>query len=364
MKKLISIFLPNLRGGGVEKIRIILANQFANKGYKVEFVLMRAEGELLEEARIGHSIISLNVARFRSLALPLALYLKRRKPDVIMVAMWPLTAIVPIFASIFAGKSKVLVSEHSVLSLQYSHKGIVYRLIMSSLLSLSYRLSHARIAVSKVVKNDISEISNLKQSAFTVINNPLVTGYSSSSLSISSADLLWGAPPCFRILTVGSLKPVKNHRLLVKAFARLSDQRARLMILGEGLERDSLLELSHQLDLGMSLIMPGFFIDPSPFYETADLFVLSSDYEGFGNVILEALSHGLPIVATDSGSGPTEILEDGRWGTIVPVNDEIALADAIDKALKGCHDKEALKSRAFQFKPKVAAEMYLSSLGC
>jgi glycosyltransferase involved in cell wall biosynthesis len=110
------------------------------------------------------------------------------------------------------------------------------------------------------------------------------------------------------------------------------------------------------------VILAGFHPDPTPFYKTADLFVLSSDYEGFGNVIVEALACGTPVVSTDCPSGPGEILDGGRYGRLVPAGDAEALAGAIEAALSETHDRDTLTRRAADFAPARAAEQYLGLL--
>ena len=120
--------------------------------------------------------------------------------------------------------------------------------------------------------------------------------------------------------------------------------------------------LARDLDVTDRVIFAGFQLDPTPFYETADLFVLSSNYEGFGNVIVEALSCGTPVVSTDCPSGPAEILENGRWGRLSPVGDTDALAKAMRASLEDDHDTAALKRRAADFAPEIAARKYLDLL--
>jgi len=176
------------------------------------------------------------------------------------------------------------------------------------------------------------------------------------------AEAAWGGGGP-RILTVGNLKPVKNHPLLLRAFAALGRPEARLMLLGQGRNEAALRALADSLGIGDRVIFAGFHPDPAPFYATADLFVLSSDHEGFGNVIVEALSCGLPVVSTDCPSGPAEILENGRFGRLVPVGDAGALTAAIDLALSAPVDKAAQKVRADVFAPEIAARKYLDLLG-
>jgi glycosyltransferase involved in cell wall biosynthesis len=120
--------------------------------------------------------------------------------------------------------------------------------------------------------------------------------------------------------------------------------------------------LAGELGLASQVIFAGFHSDPTPFYRTADLFVLSSDYEGFGNVIVEALACGTPVVSTDCPSGPAEIFENGLHGRLVPVRDAPALANAMREALSAPHDPAALKRRASDFAPSIAAKRYLELL--
>ena len=134
------------------------------------------------------------------------------------------------------------------------------------------------------------------------------------------------------------------------------------MFVGDGAGRDALLSLAQELGVADRVILAGFHPDPTPFYKTADLFVLSSDYEGFGNVIVEALACGTPVVSTDCPSGPGEILDGGRFGRLVPVDDAEAMAEAMHAALDAPADPGALKHRAADFLPELAARKYLDLL--
>jgi glycosyltransferase involved in cell wall biosynthesis len=147
----------------------------------------------------------------------------------------------------------------------------------------------------------------------------------------------------------------------LRAFARIPRSlNAKLTILGEGLLRAELEVLIHQLGLQDRVTLPGFTIDPSHWYHSADLFVLSSSWEGFGNVIVEALECGVPVVSTDCLSGPAEILANGRYGRLVPVGDATALAAAIQASLLESHDQDALRRRAQDFAVPRIADQYLA----
>ena len=230
-------------------------------------------------------------------------------------------------------------------------------------MAVGYRLAHARVGVSAGVAHDIATLSGLARARFEVIHNPASPRPDPAGHAVVFAESLWPRPSGGRIVTVGSLKAQKNHPLLLHALARVSHLDACLTIVGAGAAEAELRRLAAELGIAERVVLAGFHPDPTPFYNTADLFVLSSNYEGFGNVIVEALAQGLPVVSTDCPSGPGEILEGGRWGTLVPVGDADALAAAIDRALETPHDPAALRRRAADFAPEIAARKYLDLLG-
>jgi glycosyltransferase involved in cell wall biosynthesis len=359
---MISILLPDLRGGGAERVNIDLAREFSFAGHKVEFVLMQARGEFLEEARSSFSVVDLATPRARALPIALARYLRRRRPDALLAAMWPLTVIAPIATWLSGYKCKVLVSEHGILSAQYSDWGRMHRFFLRLSTGIGYRMADFRVGVSLGLVKDIANVALLRTDHFHVIHNPVPPRPAQTWQTIGAAESLWSTPKGARIVTVGSMKAVKNHSLLLRAFARLERPDARLMFVGYGAGRDTLLSLAHELGVADRVILAGFHRDPTPFYKTADLFVLSSDYEGFGNVIVEALACGTPVVSTNCPSGPAEILENGRFGRLVPVGDAEALASAMGAALNEQVDRDALKRRAADFSPEIAARKYLDLL--
>ena len=134
---------------------------------------------------------------------------------------------------------------------------------------------------------------------------------------------------------------------------------AKLIILGEGKLRHSLESLIGELDIEDSVTLAGFTKNPYPWYLTADLYVLSSDWEGLPTVLIEALECGLPIVSTDCPSGPNEILENGRYGKLVPTNNLDALSNAIELSLAELHDKALLMKRASDFTIENISKQYL-----
>ena len=358
----IHILLPDLRAGGVERIRLVLAYEFQRLGFSPEFVLMQHRGQLLAEAMSAFPVHSLRAARVRDAFPRLICHLRKNRPDALLVGMWPLTAIAP-FALLLSGhRCPIIVSEHAILSAQYRNRGLKAFAGLKASAIFCYRFASNCVAVSNGVARDISRLAFFPLGKISVINNPCPPRILPGLEQMSLAESLWRSPRGARLLSVGTLKEVKNHSLLLYAFSMLSIQDSELMIVGSGELETSLRQLAGELGIADKVIFAGFQSDPTPFYLSADLFVLSSDYEGFGNVIVEALAQGLPVVSTDCPSGPAEILENGRWGRLVRPGDATALAIAISDSLEDVHDKDALKRRAADFSPEIAAQKYVDLL--
>lgn len=358
----LAFLLPDLRAGGAERVSLDLAKTLSGLGHGVELVLMRAEGELLAEAEAQFPVTELGVDRVRNVPLTLARYLRQRRPAAVLAAMWPLTVAAPLARAISGRRCVVVVSEHNALSRQYRDRGLFHRLLLRLSLAAGHRLADARVGVSSGVAEDMSRLAWLDPGSANVIHNPIPTPIAPSADALTHANALWGVDRGARILSVGSFKPQKDHALMLRAFARLELRHARLMLVGAGAGETGLRSLARDLGIDNRVVFAGFRPEPSAFYLTADLFVLSSNHEGLANVLIEALACGLPVVSTDCPFGPAEILENGRWGRLAPVGDVEALASAMREALSAQHDREALKRRAADFAPAIAAEKYLDLL--
>lgn len=356
----ISILLPDLRGGGAERVNLDLAKEFARQGHEVEFVLRQARGELLEEAQAAFPVVSLGTPRVRQVPLALARYLRHRRPAVLLASMWPLTGMAIISSFLAGASTRVIVSDHFDFRVPRTFKtagGKVQKLI----LPLLYRHAHGIVAVSQGVADSMAEVCSLPRESISVIPNPLRM-MSPEALTAEEHDALsgWLAAP-IRIIAVGSLKRQKRYDVLIRAISMVRESHdARLLVLGEGALRKNLEALVAELSLEEAVFLPGFKPNTATFLQHASLFVLSSDWEGFGNVVVEALAMGTPVVSTDCPSGPAEILENGRFGTLVPPRSPEALAEAILAALSSPVDTGRLKARAEHFSAARAANAYLS----
>ena len=156
---------------------------------------------------------------------------------------------------------------------------------------------------------------------------------------------------------------MKDHATLLRAFAEVVSSRpARLIILGEGAERGNLLQLAERFGIARQVELPGFKVNPFAYMSKSDVFVLPSRYEGFPNVLVQAMACGTPVVSTDCRSGPSEILEAGRWGRLVPVGGWRSMADAIIATLDGPLSAECLVSRASSYSVGTSVDRYIEVL--
>lgn len=337
-----AICLPDMGGGGAERVALEIIDELIAAGHEVDLVLVRAAGALLELVPPEVRIVDLQASRMAGALLPLMRYFRRERPDALQVSMWPLTAIAILAHRLARSRARLMTSDHIAFSSVPRSERRAFQLSATPL----YPLADIRVAVSQGVADDLARLTGLNRSRILVIYNPISPPPTISSNAVVEA--LWGGEGP-RIIAVGSLKEQKNHALLVRAFARLRRDNAKLMILGEGPLRPDLERLASDLGISEQVLLPGFKIDPWPFYASASLFVLSSDYEGFANVVLEAMAAGLPVVSTDCQSGPAEILDHGRFGALVPVGDEAALAAAMARALDDPGNPEPRQARAATF---------------
>ncbi|MEZ5665411.1 MAG: glycosyltransferase [Burkholderiaceae bacterium] len=214
------------------------------------------------------------------------------------------------------------------------------------------------MAVSHGAADDLAQFARIDRRSIQVIYNPVV-GSLPDRPAVACEPADWWRGQHQRLLAVGTLKPIKGYDTLLEAFARLrAHADVRLLILGEGGERTGLEALVQRLGLQGQVFLPGFVQDPTPYFQRADLHVLSSSGEGLPTVLIEALAAGTPIVSTDCPSGPREILADGRFGQLVPVGDAAALAEAMAQSLASNHDHDALKARAQDFSIDKAVDQY------
>lgn len=369
-KPKISLFVPTLDGGGAELVVLRLAQGFAERGFPVDVVLAKAEGEYLSKVPPAVQIVNLQarspVVLFKTLALKR--YLQEHQPAVLISALDIVSSAT--WARYLAKVSTtVVMGVHTHLSQQFRDKpeGIGGQ-VRSRLVRWFYPWADEIIAVSQGVAQDLAQMSGIDPEEIHVIYNPVVTPevLQKAQESIDHPWFASGEPPV--ILGVGRLVRQKDFATLVRAFAQVRQQRpARLMILGNEDPREPTIKpqletLIRELGIEADVALPGFVENPHAYMARATVFVLSSIYEGFGNVIVEALAAGTAVVATDCESGPAEILAHGEYGLLAPVGDEAAIATAILKTLDHPPDPAQLQQRSLDFTIDKVIDQYLAVL--
>ncbi|QJC55779.1 N-acetylgalactosamine-N,N'-diacetylbacillosaminyl-diphospho-undecaprenol 4-alpha-N-acetylgalactosaminyltransferase [Polaromonas vacuolata] len=358
----LSIFLPDLRGGGAERVAVNLANSFIQRGYAVDIVLLSAEGDFLSDLHPNVTVVDLHVDRLRWVLFPLVHYLRQARPAVVLACMWPLTIAAVVARALSRVPTRLVVAEHTTWSRSELLKRPTVEWQIRKSMHWVFPAADGIVAVSQGAADDLARFANLEAQSITCIYNPVVGDGKPPAPEPLSPSGWWTGQHC-KLLAVGTLKEIKDYATLLNAFALLRQRvDARLLILGEGECRPALVAQVRQLGIKASVFMPGFVKDISLYYQQADLHVLSSTGEGFGNVIVEALAVGTPVVSTDCPSGPREILCGGQFGRLVPMGNAAALADAMAESLAATHDTAALIARAQDFSIDKATDRYLELL--
>lgn len=356
--------ISNLGGGGAERALLNLVNRLDRTRFQPYLALYQKEGTFLRELAldvpvyeiqpIGYGFLHRNWARVRAVKRLCG----QLRPVLIMSALWQVNIVVLLTDTLFDLGCPIVTSEHTALKIDLRSKW--QRHIYWPLAREAYRHAAKVVAVSKGIASELCETLSLPPDKFSVIHNPVALD-EIRDLSMLSSTSLSIARPC--LVAVGRLARPKNYPMLIRAMSRVAEATpVHLYILGEGLERSCLEELIRDLNLQAVVHMLGFQRNPYTYMRQADVFVLSSDYEGFGNVIVEAMGLGVPVIATDCPYGPREILADGEYGVLVPTGDERALAEAILSLL---HDPdtrrrlgEKAKRRAEEFSVEKIVRRY------
>ena len=359
----IAFFLPSMRGGGAERVVVNLAQGMSGRGLPVHVALAAAEGAFLDQLPPAVRVVDLRAPRvLRSLG-PLAGYLRRERPRVLVSSMSHANLVALWAARLSSRPTPVVVTVHNTMSQSTTEQGRIAGMLWPHLLRTFYPWASCVVAVSRGAADDLATSSGLPRDRVEVVYNPVITP-AMMALTRQSPDHPWfapGQPPV--ILGVGRLTRQKDFPTLLRAFGEMRQQReARLIILGEGEDRPRLQALAAELGVTDDVSLPGFRENAMAYMAGSALFVLSSAWEGFGNVVVEALACGAPVVSTDCPSGPGEILAWGRYGRLVAVGDDEELAHAMLATLDDPPRPELLRGRAEDFRTDRAASRYLRVL--
>jgi glycosyltransferase involved in cell wall biosynthesis len=340
-KERIALFLPSLEGGGAEKVFALIANWLASQGHDVHMLLGVARGVWLSRLDPAVKVKDLGCPSMRGAPSSLRRYLRSARPRAVFSALTHANLALIIATRLFDRfPGRVVVQETQPLErsrvLAWGQKE---RLFMS-LAKLLYPRADAVTAVSASVAQSLGRVAS------QVLANPMDLGSLEAS-AVKPPDHPWfqeEAPPV--VMGMGRLSREKGFDILIQAIALAREQRElRLVILGEGPERPHLQKLVSELGLEHAVDLPGFLENPYAYLSRAGLFVLSSLGEGFSLALAEAMACGCNVVTTNCGQEPLNMVDHGRFGSVAPVGDAQALAQAILERLKNPLPAEKLTAR-------------------
>jgi len=338
-----------------------LARGLSEKGLNVDLVLVKGGGIYLKDVPSQVHVVNFGLKRVITSLPDLISYLREKKPDVMLSAIEHLNVLALCAAKLARVNTRMIATVHNTLS-QAEGVSPIRGFVMPILVRKIYPWADEIIVVSKAAREDFLQLTNINSTKVHVIYNPVVTPelFLKAKENITHPWFAPGEPPV--ILGAGRLSRQKDFATLIRAFSRLRQQcSARLVIIGEGEERESLQSLVRQLSLQNHVDLTGFVDNPYALMARASAFVLSSAWEGLPTVLIEALALNVPIVSTDCPSGPREILNNGKYGKLVSVGDDMALAEGIMECLSTQH--KPITSDAWRpFELKRIIEQYIHVL--
>jgi glycosyltransferase involved in cell wall biosynthesis len=388
-KTKISIIMSSLGPGGAERVMVRVAGLLAESGFDVSILTVlnadtsvapdihpgvrieRFEGEhyfsiprpfkkVLREKKfwLFFSALFSSLKNVFKVFWPLISYIKRNSPDLILTAHYNSPVILA--AKLAKAHSKVIITEHTILSSHFARFPWAARKVYSCSCRLFYPFADKIIGVSQSVVKDLQENGYAPPEKLVCIYNPVSAPYIEKMAALSP-DHPWLPPAAGRpvFVAAGQLNQLKDYPTLLKALALLRKRvDARLIVLGKGALLQELQFLSKRLEIEESVDWLGFVTNPFAYMKNSGFLVLSSTFEGLPTVVIEALALGVSVAATDSRGGIREILGDGEYGRLVPVGDHEALANAMYENLQKPFDQEFLQARASLFSEENARLKY------
>jgi glycosyltransferase involved in cell wall biosynthesis len=351
----VAFLLPSLVGGGAERTVVKMLREMSAAGIELDLVVASAHGLYLDQIPRTVRLIDLHARRVSEAVIPLSRYLRRERPSVIISNMAHLNTIVCLAKVLTRGRTAVICVEHNhVGAEQNGRESWVQRLAW-----WLYPSADAVVAVSQGVKESVEASLKPMRGKVKVIFPPVVD---EELLAEAEAPVEhpWLRQEIPVFVAAGRLSPQKDFATLLDAFHQMRRHRqAHLLILGEGPCRGALEAQVSALKLSEDVAMPGFAANPYAYMRHASAFVLSSRHEGMPAVLIEAMACGCPVISTDCPSGPSEILEGGRYGALVPVGDAASLASAMIQTLDAPIPAERLRRKAMEFTTARATNAFL-----
>jgi glycosyltransferase involved in cell wall biosynthesis len=359
----IACFFATSGHSGVDRLVGHLVPGFVAAGHKVDLLQIRNHGPYLQDLPEGVDRIDLGSSHVGTALLPLVSYLRRARPAVLLCDKYRVNRVVLLARWLARAHTRIVVRVGTTVSVDLASRPRVQRWVETLWMRLLYPHADAVITPSRGASLDLARVAGLPEVRVRTVESPLITR-DLEEKAAQTADHPWLVDkdrPVF--LGVGELSPRKDFATLIRAFARVrAGLAARLIILGDGGQRGNLLALARELGVADDVSLPGFTRNPYAFMARADGFALSSRWEGMPVVLIEALAVGTPVVSTDCPSGPREILQEGRYGMLVPVGDDARLAHALAALLRNPPAREILHEAARPYGVAQATRAYLRAM--
>ncbi len=364
----IAFFTPAPRFGGAQRVTINIANTLAARGYPTDLVTAQLDGTYVSEITDAVNTIDLAVTGVLGTGILAAVpklisYLEASRPAVLFASRTH-TAIAAIVATRLADTdTRIAVTEHS----RFDYQSTAKDQVTATLAGHIYPYADGVIAVSEGVAKSIVADTNVSMDQITVLNNPIDLDAIQSGVR-QPVDHEWLTDPTLEpIVSVGRLKQHKGFSVLLESVSRLRESRPeiRLLIIGEGSDRDRLESLAHELEIEDIVSFTGYTDNPYIYMHHSSVFATASTAEGLPTVLIEALACGASIVSTNCKYGPREILCDGEYGRLTPVNDVQRMTQAIEATLNDPIPSEKTRQRAKHFSMEAVGdryEMYIQDL--
>jgi len=332
MKSKLLFVIPSLINGGTQQVLVQLVNSLDKNKYDILLVLFEDIFDYKEE--LDPSIIMVFLHKKDKWGIFKLVFRLRKimcdfKPNVVMSFSHYANIVAALPTFLIKKEFKFIVCEHSYSPKYLPDVGLKH--LRSCLMKISYARADKIVAVSKGIKEAIETDFNVKSEKIAVIHNPISLEEIRSKSQKETGYTYFKDKNVNVIISVGRLSKEKRFDILLRAFALVKREKenVRLVILGKGKMQKELETLASRLDIDKCVDFVGFQSNPFAWVSKADMFVLSSDFEGFPMVLLEAMACGVPVISTDCLSGPGEIITNGKNGILVPTGDEEALAGAI-----------------------------------
>jgi glycosyltransferase involved in cell wall biosynthesis len=346
-------------GGGAQRDMVLLCNALAARGVPLSILTLHREGSLRSLLDPAIRVIEISGGRIRYAIPGLRRLIGALAPRLVLSseASLNLCSLIAVHALSRASRPKLVLREVGSPSIALYHDPYRQNRVAYRILRHLYRHADRIITLTEGARHDLVRHFSAPDRMISVMHSNAVIPPDVAA-RLAGWDGEAGREPDL-VVSVGRLSPEKDHLLLLRAMARLRHRPWRLALVGDGPERGRLEAFARQHGLAERTIFAGHVHDPFAWMMRARVAVCSSVYEGLCNAIIEALACGTPVVSTDCPYGPREILQDGRYGSLVPIGDERAMAAAIASALDRSVDRRSLMRRGLNYTGDRAAANFL-----